>query len=406
MNKTTNNNVGVFQLENGYWGYRFVITVNGKKKAQKRVKDEEGKTFKTEKQALKARNIAIAKAQVLKEPQKKIARKTVEEVFGEYCEHGRSGKAYATIKKQDSLWKNHLKERFGKRYIDDITVAEIQDYLAELYYIENRAYSYTESFLKMFYLIFGQAYSRNYLDIDTYNKLCINKDTKIHMPKLKIDEETDIVYLNRTQMQQLDNYFQGTNAETAYMLGKYCGVRINECYGLKWDKIDMENGIITIDRQMQYQEGLIKLVPLKTRNAKRKIYMCNKLKDYFRNLMQQQEKYKKELKAQRQQNQTFIQDIKGNMISSFELVNSLPNGKIQTVNSMKYHSRTLQGEHHINFKYHYLRHTYGTNLAALNTPEYLLCNQMGHSSSAVTHKYYIAISEQGVEKLLKNLEMV
>lgn len=406
MNKTTNNNVGVFQLENGYWGYRFVITVNGKKKAQKRVKDEEGKPFKTEKQALKARNIAIAKAQVLKELQKKIARKTVEEVFGEYCEHGRSGKAYATIKKQDSLWKNHLKERFGKRYIDDITVAEIQDYLAELYYIENRAYSYTESFLKMFYLIFGQAYSRNYLDIDTYNKLCINKDTKIHMPKLKIDEETDIVYLNRTQMQQLDNYFQGTNAETAYMLGKYCGVRINECYGLKWDKIDMENGIITIDRQMQYQEGLIKLVPLKTRNAKRKIYMCNKLKDYFRNLMQQQEKYKKELKAQRQQNQTFIQDIKGNMISSFELVNSLPNGKIQTVNSMKYHSRTLQGEHHINFKYHYLRHTYGTNLAALNTLEYLLCNQMGHSSSAVTHKYYIAISEQGVEKLLKNLEMV
>lgn len=137
-------------------------------------------------------------------------------------------------------------------------------------------------------------------------------------------------------MQQLDNYFQGTNAETAYMLGKYCGVRINECYGLKWDKIDLENGIITIDRQMQYQEGLIKLVSLKTRNAKRKIYMCSKLKKYFENLVQQQKKYKKELKAQRQQNQTFIQDIKGNMISSLGLVNSLPNGKIQTVNSMKY----------------------------------------------------------------------
>ncbi len=406
MNKATNNNAGVFQLENGYWGYRFVITVNGKKKAQKRVKDEEGKPFKTEKQALKARNIAIAKAHVEKEPQKKIIRKTVKEVFEEYCEYGRSGKAYTTIKKQDSLWKNHLKDKFGSRYIDDITVAEIQDYLGELYYIENRAYSYTESFLKMFYLIFGQAYSRNYLDIDTYNKLCINKDTKIHMPKLKIDEETDIVYFNREEMQQLDNYFQGTNAETAYMLGKYCGLRINECYGLKWDKIDLGNGIITIDRQMQYQEGLIKLVPLKTRNAKRKIYMCSKLKKYFENLMQQQEQYKKELKAQRQQNQTFIQDMKGNMISSLGLVNTLPNGKIQTVNSMKYHSRTLQGGYKINFKYHYLRHTYGTNLAALNTPEYLLCNQMGHSSSAVTHKYYIAISEQGVDELLKNLEGV
>lgn len=400
------NLAGVYQLKNGYWGYRYAIVINGKRKEGKKTRDENGKPFKTEKQAFRARELTIAKEKAQKKPKKKIVRKTVKEVFEEYCENGRNGKAYTTIKKQDSLWKNHLKDRFGSRYIDDITVAEVQDYLAELYYTDNRAYSYTESFLKMFYLIFGQAYSRNYLDIDTYNKLCINKDTKIHMPKLKIDEETDIVYFNREEIKQLDNYFEGTNAETAFMLGKYCGLRINECYGLKWNNIDLENGSITIDRQMQYQDGLIKLVPLKTRNAKRKIYMCSKLKEYFRNLMRQQEQYKKELKEQRQQNQTFIQDIRGNSISSLELVNSLPNGKIQTVNSMKYHSRKLQGEHHINFKYHYLRHTYGTTLATLNTPEHLLCSQMGHSSSAVTHKYYIAISEQGVEELLKNLEMV
>ena len=64
------------------------------------------------------------------------------------------------------------------RFIDEISVAEIQDYLSFLYYSEGRAYRYVEAFLKMFYLIFGQAYSRNYLDVDTYNKLCINKDTK------------------------------------------------------------------------------------------------------------------------------------------------------------------------------------------------------------------------------------
>lgn len=406
MKKTTNNNKGVFQLENGYWGYRFVITVNGKKKSQRRVRNEDGKPFKTEKQAIRARSLAIAKAQIVKEPQKEITRKTVKEVFEEYCEYGRSGKAYTTIKKQDSLWKNHIKDRFGSRYVDDISVAEINDYLAELYYEDNRAYSYTQSFLKMFYLIFGQAYSRDYLSIDKYNKLCSNKDTKIHMPKLKIDEETNIVFFSKEEMQQLDNYFKGTNVETAYLLGKYCGLRINECFGLKWDKIDLENGTITIDRQMQYQNGLIKLVSLKTRNAKRKIYMCSKLKEYFTNLMQQQEKYKIELAELRQQKQTLIKDIQGNTISSLELVNSMPNGRIQTVNSMKYHTRTLKEEYHIDFKYHYLRHTYGTNLAALNTPEYLLCNQMGHSSNLVTHKYYIGISKQGINELLKNLEMV
>ncbi len=397
---------GVYQLDNGYWGYRFVITVNGKKKAQKRVKDESGKPFKTQKQAARARSAALVQEQAKMSlpPHKEAVRKTVEEVYTEYCEKGRSGKAYSTIKKQDSLWNNHLKERFGKRYIEDITVAEIQDYLEELYYVDNRAYSYTESFLKMFYLIFGQTYSRNYIDVDSYNKLCINKDTKIHMPKLKIDDDLDIVYFDEKQMEQLDSYFKGTNAETAYMLGKYCGLRINECYGLKWSNVDIKNGIITIDRQMQYQNGLIKLVSLKTRNARRKIYMCNKLKRYFKKLLKQKEQDKKELEQQRQQNQTMIQDLDGEMISSLDLVNTLSNGKIQTVNSMKYHSRTVQEKCNITFKYHYLRHTYGTNLAVLNTPEHLLCNQMGHSNSQVTHKYYIAISQKGVDELLKNLE--
>lgn len=397
---------GVYQLENGYWGYRYAIVINGKRKEAKKLKNESGNPFKTAKQAAKAREIAIAqeKSKALLPPQKTIIRKTVTEVYQEYCEKGRSGKAYTTIKKQDSLWNNHLCTRFGKRYIDDITVAEIQDYLEELYYTDNRAYSYTESFLKMFYLIFGQAYSRNYIDVDSYNRLCINKDTKIHMPKLKIDDDLDIVSFDEREIERLDSYFKGTNAETAYMLGKYCGLRINECYGLKWSNVDIKNGIITIDRQMQYQNGLIKLVSLKTRNAKRTIYMCSKLKDYFKKLKRQQEQDKKVLALQRQQNQTFIQDLNGEMISSLELVNSLPNGKIQTVNSMKYHSRTLQGEHNISFKYHYLRHTYGTNLAALNTPEYLLCNQMGHANSNVTHKYYVAISERGVDELLKNLE--
>ena len=73
---------------------------------------------------------------------------------------------------------------------------------------------------------------------------------------------------------------------------------------------------------------------------------------------------------------------------------------------MKYHSKTLQGEHNINFKYHNLRHTCGIKLAILNTLEHLLCNQMGYVSSNVTHKYYIAISEKGVEKLLKDLEKI
>ena len=255
----------------------------------------------------------------------------------------------------------------------------------------------------MFYLIFGQAYSRNYLNVDTYNKLCVNKDTRISMPKMRIDEDTDIIAYSREQVELLDNYFRDTNAETAYLLGRWCGLRINECYGLKWDNIDLRRGTITIDRQMQYQEGLIKLVSLKTRNARRTVYMSAKLKEYLRHLKQENKVQSVALAEQRAQNQTFITGIDGQQISSLDLVNCLPNGKIQTVNSMKYHSRTIKSELGINFKYHHLRHTYGTRLAEMNTPTHILCNQMGHASGKVTERYYLAVSKTGIDVLTKNL---
>ena len=46
----------------------------------------------------------------------------------------------------------------------------------------------------------------------------------------------------------------------------------------------------------------------------------------------------------------------------------MPNGKIQTVNSMKCHSKKTKETLGISFKYHYLRHTYGTRLAQQNIP--------------------------------------
>lgn len=399
---------GVFQLDNGYWGYRYKVKIEGILKESRRTIDELGNPYKTKTSAIKARQQAIMNEKITASlpPQTKIPKKTVKEVYEEYCTFGRTGKAYATIKKQDSLWNNHIKKKFGKRYVDEITVAEINDYLSKLYHVENRAYSYTESFLKMFYLIFGQAYSRNYLSAEQYDKLCKNKDTKIHMPKMKVDEETDIVTFSDEEMMMLNDYFKGTNAETAYMLGKYCGLRINECYGLKWSNIDFKQGIIKIDRQMQYQEGVIKLVSLKTRNARRDIVMAEPLKSYLSSLKKHRDMISVKLAEQREQNQTFLADVGKSKISSLELVNSLDEGKIQTVNSMKYHTQKIKAQHGIIFKYHYLRHTYGTRLALLNTPMHILCNQMGHASSNVTQKYYLGTSKEGLELLRSNLNQM
>ena len=226
------------------------------------------------------------------------------------------------------------------------------------------------------------------------------------MPKLKIDEDTEIASFNTEELTVLDSYFKGTNAETAYMLGRYCGLRINECYGLKWENVDIENGTILIDRQMQYQDGIIKLVPLKTRNAKRTIVMCDKLKLFFHEIHTRRQGDIIEKAELREQKKTMLKDVGGEAITSLELVNSLPDGKIQTVNSMKYHTKMIKEHFDIEFKYHYLRHTYGTFMADMNTPAHLLCNQMGHGNIQVTQKYYIAFSDEGINVLKKNLNQL
>jgi len=46
---------GVYQLDNGYWAYRFNIRINGESKIQRRTKGEDGSPFKNQKQAARAR---------------------------------------------------------------------------------------------------------------------------------------------------------------------------------------------------------------------------------------------------------------------------------------------------------------------------------------------------------------
>ena len=393
---------GVYQLNNGNWAFRYTLTKDGKRKDVRKSKDEQGNVLKTKRQAINARQAAVVQEQK-KDERKVVVRKTVNEVWQEYCEKGRAGKAYKTILKQDSLWKNHIHSRFGNRFIDEISVAEVNDYLTELYFTDGLAYRYVEGFLKMFYLIFGQAYSRDYLEVDAYNKLCVNKSTRIKMPNMKVEEDTDIVAFSREQLLLLDEYFAGTNAETAYLLGRFCGLRINECFGLKWDNVDLESGTIRIDRQQQYQDGLIKLVPVKTRNGKRTIYLPDRLREHLARKWEREQEYRQKYQALREQKQRFIEDLDGSRISSVDLVNCLPDGTIQTVNSFKYPSREIKARLGIPFKYHYLRHTYGTMMAEMNTPAHLLCNQMGHGNIRITQKYYLAVSPTGIEALQNNI---
>lgn len=70
------NDVGVFQLENGKWAFRYTFTKNGKRSSKRSCKDEFGNSLNTKRAAIKARQIAVD-AEALNQPLKPVERKTV-----------------------------------------------------------------------------------------------------------------------------------------------------------------------------------------------------------------------------------------------------------------------------------------------------------------------------------------
>ena len=138
-----NNDSAVYQLKNGRWGYRFSISVDGQKIARRGRTDLDGNPLLTRAEALKARKKAIKMAQlaplVPTQPPLPV-KKTVRHVYAEYREKGCSDRAYNTLRKQDSVWRNHLDATFGDRYVDEISTAEVVDYLSRLYYEDGFAF--------------------------------------------------------------------------------------------------------------------------------------------------------------------------------------------------------------------------------------------------------------------------
>lgn len=392
---------GVFQLPDGNWGYRARIE---NQFDIRRTRDRNGLVMKTAAAAEKERNWAVAH-EIERRRQREADKNglktgTVADVYEKCVIPENQKKAYGTVCKQKSLWKNHFRERWGQRDIKSLSAGEINLWLADLI-DDDYAFAYVEGFLKFFYVIIGTAYRHNYINRLQYSKLCEDKKARISMPCEK--PKTDIVVYNREEMKQLDDFFRGSTVETAYLIGKLCGLRINETFGLKWDHVDFEGGYIKIDRQQQYIDGILSLVKPKTKNAYRNVVMPQTLINHLLLIKSElaaltpEEKQRRELRARR------IIDIDGTVISATELVNCSLDGTLYTRNSFKYHARELK-KRGIEFRYHNLRHTYGSRMANAGIPQHLLLKMMGHGNIQVTQQYYLGMNDESIDIIKKKLE--
>lgn len=423
---------GVTQNTDGSWTYRIKIKLPDGKVVDTRIKkDENGLPFLTARAAYEAR--AEHEARLKANPDKETKRKvvTLEEVYENYLNSEGKDRAPATLRKQDSMWRNHISEVFGKRDINSITIIELQDFLRTLYH--NHSYLYTESFLKFFYLLFGQADRMEAIDPERYNRLFIDRNKRLKMPeKTQTDDEKEnegAVIYDEDELRIIHDIFASENGNLllAFKLGLYAGLRISECFGLRWQDIDWNARTMKITRQMHYIDGSIRLCPVKTLTSVRTIIIPDELYDEFEFQYSLQADRKSKLGEAYRSTERVYDEIDKIWIQGGDFVNRKENGELLTVNSMKYWSKKITPAlqknaekkakfktfgspddivvvKHREFKYHNLRHTYASNCAAVNMSMHMLMAMMGHKKLDTTRKYYINTdTDSMIERTRKQL---
>jgi integrase len=408
MSVTKPKYTGVTPFGSG-WQYRLKIKLENGRVVDTRIRtDSNGNPFLTAKAAHEARKAHEVRLRTQPtEPVSEPLRASLSDVYSDYLESAARDRAAATLRKQDSMWRNHICPLFGDSKVDDISINDLQNFLFDLY--QTHAYRYVEAHLKFFYLLFGHAYKMEVIDPDRYVRMFVTRSTRLAMPKMTqadhVSEEEGAEVYSDDDLYSITKIFQSEdgNLLLAYYLGLYCGLRISETFGLRWSCVNWDDRTITIDRQLQYVNNEWHLSPVKTLTSVRKVLVPDAL---YEELEFNYSLYIHQLKSlgnAYRNTERVYDEVTKEWIVGCDFVNRKKNGELLTVNSMKYWAKKIKSELGIDFKYHSLRHTMATHAAAANVPMVALMSLLGHKKLETTKKYYFNAEDKYVRDVTKRL---
>lgn len=346
--------------------------------------------FKTEKEAdaalIEALN-GFTKTGILLED-KKI---TFEQIFKEFIEtEAPNTRRYATITQYNSLYKNHFQE-FAPRYIFQISEKQIQEFINIK--CETLSDEYVRSLYNFLLVLFNFAIKRKYLKTSPM----IN----VHQPQSYRDYG-DIKTYTKEELQLMDTRFKSTNLYTAFLLGANLGIRVGECFALRFSDINWEKETIRIDKQLQFQNKMWSLIYPKTQNAVRTIKLSKNLIEHLKLLQKINEALKVDYGLAYKTN--IVMEKRGKsekLLTIPDFINIKPNGQMLTTDSQKILSRIAKTELNIDFKYHNLRHTHATLLAENGVNPKNVQERLGHGKLEITLRYYTHVTDAMHEHLSK-----
>lgn len=304
-------------------------------------------------------------------------------------------RAYATILKYESVFRNHLQEEFGPSYLYQIRPDRIEKFL------HKKSLTYSQQFTKTMYkslnVLFAYGFKKKLMKKNPMDDVAPPPDPR-HVGEVKVytPEERKLI----------QERIGSTNVQSAYYIGINTGVRVSECFALCWSDVDFKRNTIKIHKQLRFQDRKWCFTPLKTKNSYREIDVPLRFIEYLRQLKEAHEQSKKVYGSAYQSANVVWDRREHNQDEKIEIhdfINIKQNGKMMTSDSEKFMARIIKNDCGIHFKYHNLRHTYATLLAESGISPRYVQEQLGHAKLEFTLQYYTHITDEMRHKAMESV---
>ena len=281
----------------------------------------------------------------------------------------------STFVKVMSQYEFHILPIFGSKFIDDISVIDIQNYANDKV---NNFVNY-RNLITNISRIFDYAVNIGLIDANPTKRISIPKR------KISVGDNKKQNYYTKIELKQfldLSRKQQPYYIYAFFQLLAYSGCRKGEILGLQWRSVSFKDNHINIIQTLASgKDNRLYLEQPKTKNSKRIVSLDKQTMEVLKH-------WKKE------QRKTMFQ-LGYNTMNDEQLVfSNIENSFLQVSKPRKWMLQTIHKNNLKEISIHGFRHTHATLLLEAGVSPKVISERLGHSSIQITLDLYSHVTEE------------